>query len=223
MCRLGILEEYKDRAKRYFIETGDKDLAKKQAGVDMQREWNVTNIDGGRQRIMRFPPERSYRAAGEPGKESHTYIMDQAVSEMRDYAKKYGLPWAKALDATAAIPETGGEAVLSPKDNIELIGDEETKRDLAKGRPPSYAIKIRRVDMGNMPEIVIDMTTGKPKRWHPDPKLWEAGDYAGKDEARKPVIEKLKKDAAALPPPATLDDIKKTWDEMPAPIPSGAP
>jgi lysozyme len=221
-----LLEEYKDRVKNYFIDTGDKELAKKAAGNDMRREWGVTNVFGGQARIVRHPIERHYQARGPAGQESFDWLKDQLLKDMREYATGASpqpvdagkqpadgmdagtmtsqskspntlarLPWAQALEVSTT--NDPNDAPAKPIDNIDIRGDDRTRRDLAQGRPPSYAVVVRRTDMGNMPEVVMDRNTGQPLRWFPDAKAWFGPNEEGKLAAERAKVEKIKAAAKA--------------------------
>jgi GH24 family phage-related lysozyme (muramidase) len=111
-----LLAEYRAIAEEKFYETGgDADAAKALALAEIKRTWGVSNISG-EAHVVRLPPEQTYPAIGG----SHEYLREDALETAKGYVAE-------------AFPDRTVK-------NIFVMADEQTRADIAAGRPPRYRL-----------------------------------------------------------------------------------
>jgi hypothetical protein len=112
-----LTSEYRELARDYYYETGDKTAAKALAKADIKKRWGVSEISGSPQ-LMRYPPENHYPPiAGGFG-----YLRDDAMKAAQEFVSE-NYPGRK-VDSVALRPAQDGE----------------TREDIAAGRLPRYEL-----------------------------------------------------------------------------------
>ena len=108
-----IITDFQQAFQTYYVQHGDEKLAKKQARATLARTVGKSRANGGR--IMLHPPERYYPETG-----NRNWMHDALVNGV-----------------TAAM---GAEV---DHDQIELVSDSLTARQVRDGKVPTYAVKVR--------------------------------------------------------------------------------
>lgn len=97
----------------YYEQHGNEDMASDQTIAALRRSWGRSDVAGGTNRVMPYPPEEYYRVPGR----GTTWMREQLVSE---------------------VAERVGYEV--DHRNIVLVPDMTTAREAQNGLPPSYLV-----------------------------------------------------------------------------------
>lgn len=187
---------YKRAYLESFIRTGDDAVAKRQAELDLKRTYGVSTLWGGGGimgggKAMQFPPEKSYPAILnlKTMAPDHTYIKDELLASVKKH--------------------NGGQEV--PIADIELIGDDQTRQEIARRATPSYHVRYKIKDKDGYP-IIVDIPD-KAGRFFLSPEQISAKQAEAIKELND---QRIKRDADAKKGPS--DKLKDAVKELTAPI-----
>lgn len=107
--------DYINQYENQYILTGDKEISKERTSAIIGRQYGLTNISGN-PRVMKYPPENYYAVEGL----NTDWMPKQLVSDIK---------------ATTGINVT--------RNDIALVPDVKTAREVAAKVDPSYSVLIR--------------------------------------------------------------------------------
>jgi hypothetical protein len=134
-----VTGDYQEMFLREYEATGDEDLAKYRALNQISKIWGPNTVSGGKH-IMRYPPQDFYPSdANDPD-----WMRNQLVREVNDYAAPETKSFAHSLAEGLALSELEYNGVTS--DNIFLMSDEFTRREVNTKQSPSYKVMFKDAD-----------------------------------------------------------------------------
>ncbi len=140
--RADLMSMFRREFKNEYLTSGDAEIAQVRAAARAKRAMGVSNL-AGEERLMWLPPEHYYP----PVNGGHEYL-----SEDLHFAT-----------AEAIEPNHGKHpAKIIPQEDIYLLPDDDTLRDIAAGRLPSYTVYYLDPKSGAIERVV--------PRWYGDPR-----------------------------------------------------
>ena len=107
--------DYMTAYEEQYVQTGDQEIAQRRAADIIDRQYGVTKVSGGT-RITKYPPENYYAVEGI----DNEWMETQLVNDVR--------------------AQTGADVSL---DDIALVADVETAREVKNNKKPGYVVMIR--------------------------------------------------------------------------------
>ncbi len=134
-----LAAEWKSLVRERYVDTGNIDTAKQQAGERIKTVWGPSDINGNA--LMKYPPERYYPQVDG----SHGWMEKDIEASIEKIVGKprYDQPLA-ADGIKGGTPIYGAE-----KWSYKIMSDQQTEADVKAGRAPGYVV------------IVTDRATGK--------------------------------------------------------------
>jgi len=168
-----MMSLFREAGKREFIDLGDAEAAKARALASVRQVFGVSQI-GGEPRLMRLPPENFYPAIGG----SYEWLEDQLEGDVSEFVfGEFGM--TEAPDAPARDMSTTIQA-----EDIRILSDDETQRDIAAGRPPSYGVMYHHKEKWER----------LPQRWFGDPakaQVLHTGKMEQLEAGRVPRLQEI--------------------------------
>ena len=133
-----IMGEYERLFTDAFLSTGDVEMAKNRALTEMSRVYGPNEITGS-SRLMKYPPQSFYPAS----LTNPDWMREQISQDVSDYV--FGDDITPLMEGLTGMFVEGNLAMagtmnrISP-DNIQILSDMQTRKEVAAGQAPSYQV-----------------------------------------------------------------------------------
>lgn len=151
-----LVNEYKTLVEDLYVDTGDMDKAKEEAGKRIKTIWGPSGLADGA--LMRRPPEQ--QKSYPPVDGSHDWMKKQVETEL---ALQLGRPMTESVD-------TGDGVVERRNWRYQLFATPDTDADISAGRPPRYGVRVVDPVKGGAGEILMHQGGVTPRLFWFDPK-----------------------------------------------------
>ena len=123
-----LAAEWKSLVRERYVDTGNIDTAKQQAGERIKTAWGPSDINSNA--LMKYPPERYYPQVGG----SHGWMTADLEKSLETVAGPRLI--------FSAEPDVTGTPTPGVKYTYKVMSDPQTESDVKAGRPPSYVVML---------------------------------------------------------------------------------